>query len=347
MPWLIAGLVAAAVALFLLLNKNKVQKSRENKNSYSDESDSTNEAQAREQRLRRKAEDIKGILNCGDEQLARMLLSEAGCENRELMSAAKDDELIRKIAQDVDDGVIHVLSCASKANLQIDAINLKASNALEETPYPADVSEVDAMTSDDDIPRVLPEELAMDDDVFYANLQNDELNITRHYKEVQRKKLGYLLFDVSGSMREIMSNYGSRIQWAAGIALRLMMHAINGMADYILRFFGPEPYDMHIVRSPIEAKELASILLHMCDQNVGTNIQVALEQAVDDIKAQKTPDLEASDIVLISDGEDSKLDKDWLASTFIPNGDIRLHVIMIGLENSTLKAYATTYNVYS
>lgn len=300
--------------------------------------------QQAEAERRQEEQAIRDIL-CGEDQEVAQLLTElAGVRSGNPRSMAKDDEVIRQIARRVNPDTRKVLSFASRTSLQLERIDLQARNELKPAAYPADTFTIDPMLSDDQLGEILPEQLAMPDDVFYAQLGDDGLHIVQYHEEVRKLKRVYMLVDVSGSMDQSVKG-GTRIQLAAGVAMKLMLRAQAGEAEYLLRYFGTKAYELKRVMTPAEASQMVAELVRLSDWGEGTNIQGALTTAVEDIRASRG-EVETSDVLLITDGE-SPLDEAWLRETF--GSTIRLHVAMVGHDNTLLSnpEITTSYERYS
>ncbi len=351
-----AAAMAAATALWLLFRGHRNNRfsgkrsfGRGSANPYSesweDEDDWYRERLRQEaaERAARESQAVREMLQNGDEPVANLLMELAGLQPGHPRLAAKDDETIRRIAQSVNADTRKVLSFASKSNAQLDKIDLNTRTELQRSPHPADTFEVERMQSDDQLGSVMPEELAMPDDVFFPQFGEDGLHVVQHYEQVEKVRRMYLLIDISGSMNEpISKTEATRIQWAAGVALKLMLKAQAGEAEFLLRYFDNDVYSLRRVTSANEATAMVNELVRLRDAHGGTNIQSALKAAVKDMASSKS-DFDTSDLLLITDGE-SELSKSWLRKTF--GSDIRLHVAMIGQHNPVLEKVSTSYQVY-
>jgi uncharacterized protein with von Willebrand factor type A (vWA) domain len=368
-PFLIGGAVAALVAagylLWRWLKKRRNGASGQggagsgsgnggvsDDDAYNDQLErewAAREAAAREAERKRRAAAQKAEivqLLTGDPELAKLLMEQAGLGDMTPRFAAEDDEAIRKIADRVDPRMRGVLSAANRSTTQMDDIQLKSTTERDAVSYPADQYDIERMTSDAQLADVLPEQLAGDDDLFYASFADGDLSVTQHYEDRTLARRIYILFDASGSMGERMRDGMTRTQWAAGVALRLMLRAVNGQAEYLLRYFTDKLQPVKRVFTPADAQKMATELLRVTDMGGGTDIDHALKRAVKDARSSDNADVETSDILLVTDGQ-SELDEAWLEATFYPGSDVRLHVASIGQENPLLKAVATTYEVYS
>ena len=364
LPWLVGGLVLAGGAALAawLLRRRKSRNSGDDYGGSSSGSSSGGEssrlsdeeirkraeqaareaARRREQKLQRADDAVREILK-GDEDIAKLAMELAGEHDGTPRQALQDDAMIRRIAQSLSGDMRNILSFANRTHVQLDTIDLNKSRDVEQRSYPADKFEIERMDGSSEFSDILPEELAGEDDIFYAQLRDESFNVIRHYEEVEKLKRLYALVDVSGSMRESMSG-GTRIQWAAGVMLRLLMRAKAGEAELLMRLFGNSAHELHTVTTPEEASRLIDTLVRLRDWDESTNIQQALQTAVSDIDAAES-EIDTSDILLISDGE-SHLDIEWLKRTF--GTDKRLHVSMIGKENPILadKSIVASYQVY-
>lgn len=331
LPWVLGGLIVAGAALaaWLFFRRRKrdqaLQRAWEHQQSQRwMEQMAADHAVAQEKTQSDNHAQVRELLEGDDSDLAQLMLDLAGISQGSPREVAQDDEMIRQISQSLSHEQINVLSFASRTNDQFDTIDLTVRTELEPSAYPADRYELEPMRDLSQIADVVPDQLAYDDALFYAFVGDENFTVVQHYREVPQKKLMYILLDVSGSMNGDMRGGGTRIQWAAGVALRLMMRAQAGEAEFLIRFFGNAPYELHVIRTPQQAREFAQKLVRLRDYNEGTDINLALRTAVDDVQ---TADTTTSDILLITDGE-ANVDEAWLRQTFGEN--LRLHVAMIG-----------------
>lgn len=305
------------------------------------EAQAAREKQRQEHELRERAPLIKEILQ-GDPEVGALMIQMASAGPTSPQAAARDDDVIRRIAQVVTLPELTILRHAARPNAQLDAIELKRTSTIEAVPYPTDDSRIEPMISDSELGMVVSDEMAADDAVFYGLLSEGTLNVTRHYEQTKRVRRVYLLIDISPSMREYLNDGTHRIQWAAGVALKLMLRAASGEAEYMIRFFDGNVSELYMVETPEQAEEMRKLLLRLQANGDSTDIGRALGAAMRDI-AGLDSDADTSDVLLISDGE-STIDEDWLRQTF--GRDTRLHLALIGLENPLLEEVATSSEIY-
>ncbi|MCE4624436.1 MAG: VWA domain-containing protein [Desulfurococcales archaeon] len=186
-----------------------------------------------------------------------------------------------------------------------------------------------------DIERLHISQLALPEEVFYAQLANSRMLL--YHKELSAEEGPlYVLLDKSGSMS------GEKINWARAVALALLIKARSAGRDYYVRFFDSIVYELKTVTRRVRPRDLMELIKYLATVKAtgGTNITNAIAKAVEDIESG--PSRGPSDIVLITDGEDK-------LSTYILRGllqsprDIRLHTVMIKGDNPTLMNVSDTY----
>lgn len=287
---------------------------------------------------------VKNIIESGDTELIDLLNEGAGNGPRVTKETLSDPDTVRRIARLVKPQTLRVLGVASQSEVQFDQIELELTEDRELVAHPADETELERLQTDD-FTTVISEELGMEDDMFFALMADDELHAYTNYEIVRDKRRIYILVDLSGSVAQHMSDGTTRVQKEAGISLRLLNRAKEGRAEYIVRYFGDTPYEVYKVTNEFEAELMARQLLQLTDKGSGTDIMAALEQAYLDVTTGEDEDVHTSDILLITDGE-SALNATRLEKMFGEDSKIRLHVALIGLENPTLRQFATSYKVY-
>lgn len=288
--------------------------------------------------------DAASVLESGDEQLTR-LLSEAYGKALPSQGGDPNPDLVREIARTVQPHFLRVLSAASQTQRQFEDLELTAKKEREVVPYVADEINLTRLGPEHDFSQIMPEDLAMGDDVFFANFVQGDLSVIENVELTKETPSLYVLIDLSGSTDYEKSNGATRVQWEAGVTLKLMLRALAGQAKFSVRFFGDTPYELVKVESEAQAQQMIDMLLRLNHRNSGTDIMAALEQAVKDIGEQDNTDVEYSDILLVSDGE-SPLDEYRLEQLFNPDSKLRLHVALIGVANPILERFATSYQVY-
>lgn len=305
------------------------------------------EREAAERRKQAALEErVRSILTSDEPMLGQRLVRQAGLDEDNLRLLAADPEVVREIVRKLGEEPITILSVA--ADLTHADFDIEFTEGNERLPalYPTgDVSPA-PLTDLGQLGNILPQDRLTDPTSFFVKLVTGEMRVLQPYETQKRRRIMYLLRDVSPSMDEGMADATARHQWARGVMVGLLTQAVRGEAVYLFRNFASKAHKLGRVSTPDEAEALIDELLVKPGQGSGTDIQAALKAAVADIKKEAGSDSSLSDILLISDGESQRpLDPKWLKATF--GEDIRLHVAMIGLESPLLKEVATTYRVYS
>ena len=138
----------------------------------------------------------------------------------------------------------------------------------------------------------------------------------------------------------------TRHNWSRGITISLLLKAMRGEANYMMRGFDGHSYPMDTVDNADTAREMISKLLRTEAAGSGTNIWGALSQAVSDVRAIKDKG-QVADILLISDGQSNQgktFGTEDLKALF--GEDIRLHVLAIGIKAPVLKSVASSYREF-
>ena len=201
---------------------------------------------------------------------------------------------------------------------------------LESVELPDNEMSVKQMERHQEILKILPAQWAYPDDIFNEKLLKKELQVRDYQSRRLKKQALYILVDVSGSME------GGCDAYAAGTALSLVRQAVEEKSVYFLRFFDMSPKELITVTTKEEAGKLADILLNCPFSGGGTNINRALQKAVEDITTY--PDkFEKMEIMLITDGEDHvTMSKKDLK-------DVKLHSVVLTNDNPPLKKLSDTY----
>jgi hypothetical protein len=281
----------------------------------------------------------KQILESGDKDVINLMLNQAGLGQETLKDRSHEADLVRKIAERLDNVDLAVLSTAANQNdIEID---LKESSERIPVDYPTSDMEPTAMTDLDQLREAGYEDIVGDS--FFEDAALGDLQVMQSYETVVTQKLLYILMDVSGSMQEQMRSGKPRHIWSRAIGVSLMLDALRGNAKYFLRFFDGRPLDLIQVTTPEESKRATSIILNTGLTMGGTDIPRALAQAANDIN-NNAGDIAKSEVLLITDGEDDKMTASDLRRLLGAN--IRLHVLIIGSRSPVLKEVATTYKEY-
>jgi uncharacterized protein with von Willebrand factor type A (vWA) domain len=145
----------------------------------------------------------------------------------------------------------------------------------------------------------------------------------------------YVLLDKSGSMD------GNKILWAKATALALFIRSRLERRAFYMRFFDSEPYESIAVRPNAKPSQVVKFLeyIAMVRNGGGTDISKALLTACNDM--MKLGFKEASDVILITDGED-RIAKN-LVKKALQHAKARLLSVMILGDNEDLKTVSDEY----
>lgn len=278
----------------------------------------------------------------GDPLLAELLCAMAGTAHDPLRDTSADRERVLEIARRVNEPMLQVLAIAATQSA-LD-LALEQPPRQEEVAYPTRYIEPVRMRELEQLSNVIPEQLMLDDDAFYARLVQQDLIVLQPYERWTEQKTLEILCDVSGSMNQVMAHGMPRHNWSRGIAVSLLLKALRGGATYLVRPFDGEPHNALRASSPEEVAATIKIILDSGASGGGTNIRAALRQAINDVRTAESLTLGA-DVLLLTDGEDHSVDDVQNVQAELGT-DIRLHVASIGTTSPALQAVATTYNVF-
>ena len=186
-----------------------------------------------------------------------------------------------------------------------------------------------------DVERLHPTQLALPDEVFYTLYAESKLLLYKRVFNLQEGPI-YVLLDKSGSMA------GSKIDWARAVAIALFQAALRENRPFYVRFFDAVPHSLMSTGRRARPRDVVRLLEYLgtVKASGGTDITRAIAVAVDDIGGREGG-MGDVDIVLITDGED-RLSISVLNSIIFRN-KVRIHTIMIGGDNPSLKAISTSY----
>ncbi len=186
-----------------------------------------------------------------------------------------------------------------------------------------------------DIERIHPSQLALPDDVFYAEFANSRLLLFEKTLPAERGPI-YVLLDKSGSM------IGEKINWARAVAVALLQKAAKERRAFYARFFDSIVYPLLEVRRATKPREFLKALSYLARVKAGggTRITTAIYTAAEDIRARNLPD-KVSDIVLITDGED-RINVDTVERVK-RRASARLHTVMVMGDNHYLRKVSDHY----
>jgi len=162
-----------------------------------------------------------------------------------------------------------------------------ATNKIE-TAEPAADLEPTNITSLSELTKIFPQQFALPDDLFYYKAATKQLQKTQWFEYQKQPKKYIMLLDVSGSMDEC-----EKYIYATASAIALIKNAQkSGVNKAIIVPFDSDVHE-HIEG---DAEQCIQKLMDLPFSGGGTNIDRALEYA---------DSLNASEIILITDGEDS------------------------------------------
>ncbi|MEM0026472.1 MAG: VWA domain-containing protein [Ignisphaera sp.] len=194
--------------------------------------------------------------------------------------------------------------------------------------------EIEGYSRGSDIERIVYTELAYPQIYFYTKIAEGDLLL---FEKVMYLTMGpiYVLLDKSGSMD------GNKILWAKATALALFMRSRLERRAFYIRFFDSEPYEIMSIKPNTKPSYVAKLLeyIAMIRNGGGTDISKALMTACNDIL--KSGAKEASDIILITDGED-RIAKSLVKKALI-HAKARLISVMIMGDNEDLREISDNY----
>jgi hypothetical protein len=189
-----------------------------------------------------------------------------------------------------------------------------------------------------DLKRVLPRELAMDDDIFYIHMLKKTLLVQRFTESTAEKfkpisttkdpsgrqanrfdQKFYLLLDRSKSMDFKMRSFFSKC-----LVSEFLRRKLASNAKIFYRAFDSTTSELVKLEKKEDFPQLIEQVLLTTTGGTSTNLQQAVFRAVEDIRYDK--DLLSSEILVVTDGI-SKIDKYDMKNKL---GDIKLHVLKIG-----------------
>lgn len=206
--------------------------------------------------------------------------------------------------------------------------------------FPDNGLDISRITQIRDLPKVLPTQLALDDDTFWKKLANKELLKKRYMQRQEKRQILYILLDRSGSMGDysLEVNKGgysytlTKLEVCKAITIAIMKKMIAGEDYFYFRWFEDSPHNLKKVCNKEDAAKFVREIMFQHSTG-GTDIMLALQTAANDInvaKANPTGDkIDQSDIVLISDGY-SNIDVE--KGSRMLNG-IDLHSIIVAAKN--------------
>lgn len=307
----------------------------QNGNGEQEEQHSKNNLPIDMDKAREEMKKINKIVGSGlfeDKDLQEIAaMTGAGNDVKDINISDINQKLIDKLSNSISNQNLAIFKIARHKEL-LDVY--KAGTELSKSEFPDNEMSINKMQHADEFFRVLPEQLAQDDDIFFMKLAKNELMVREYQIKKQKKQALYLLIDVSGSMA------GARSVYASATALSLVRQAIKNEAIYFLRFFDEQPSQLERVATKEDATKIGKMLLQQPFSGGGTNFNNAIGTAIKDIKkdAEKFDKVE---IMLITDGDCS------INITKSDLGKIKLHSTIIDGYNEDLKKLSETYTSLS
>lgn len=232
-------------------------------------------------------------------------------------------------------------------------IDLRSKIELSNVSYPTNIMEPAMLLSLDQIGRLLPHGLMLEDDLFFHQLHSGSLQTLQAYESRKKQKLLYVLLDTSPSMYIDQLGDQSRASWAREVVTKLLHRVIEDEARCYLRPFWLEVSTLVRATTPVEARALiALIAAGKIDRGIGTNIGHALRAAIRDIRATEE-ELSGADIVLITDADELQTGCPPVSFEEAKDiekqmkGDTHLHIIFIGGLSEPLRSIATSHVLIS
>lgn len=225
--------------------------------------------------------------------------------------------------------------------------------SFEEVSYPADEIDIRPIANMTEFNNIIPNEKMMPMDLQLMRAAAGESMVQVHmeripmtelvkepvYKEI--KQAVYLLLDVSPS---VFPGHGYGGDWMPpywrGISLSLLRKARQEDAVFIMRTFAEKVGHKRLANSNETEQDVADFIKSL-DCRAGTNITNALNRAIRDFEEDKE-EYDEIDIMIITDGQDRSLNPVKMRKALM-DANIRLHAILLGVENQRLKKCATIY----
>jgi len=187
-----------------------------------------------------------------------------------------------------------------------------------------------------DIERVHYSQLALPEDLFFANYSNGKLLLYEKVLEATKGPI-YVLLDKSGSM------IGAKIDWARAVAVALFKKAVDEGRRFYVRFFDSVAYPPLGLKPNAKTRDIVKLLGHLARVKAGggTDIENAVRAASDDIRRSPRGEERISDIILITDGED-RINVESVRRV-LEEVDARLHSVVIHGHNPHLQRISFRY----
>jgi hypothetical protein len=171
------------------------------------------------------------------------------------------------------------------------------------------------------------------------HVKMEDIHKPKYREELQ---VLYPLLDLSGSMHSQENPWRPPV-WM-GIVFRLLDKAMRHEVPFYMRGFGSEVSPLTKLNSTRDALHWRQARLREGFPDMGgTNTTKALVAVLNDFKKVE---YDKGDVILVSDGEDEGLSWQDLRYMF-DQANIKIHVIMLGQNNASLRKLAHSYQVVS
>ncbi len=170
------------------------------------------------------------------------------------------------------------------------------------------------MTNYNQVPKVLPVQLAQDDDLFYLRYAKKDLQIMENVHRKDKTQILHILVDGSGSMGYGWGNQQGGDEMAScivasSIAISFLRSTIDNGDKFLMRFFDGSPKSLIRVDNKEDARKAIQKVVHESYSGGGTSISSAVAKAIQDIIDFRKGygddyDFGKAEILLISDGCD-------------------------------------------
>ncbi len=247
-----------------------------------------------------------------------------------------DPETIKEIADRLSDRTLHILDVVSKKPI-LD-IDLESKTRLQETNAGGVYQQPRNIRDLSEVPKMRPVEWAMPDSLRRYRMLTGQSKRLQRYEIVQDKKKFIVLEDASGSMIQYNLHGLPRFYWSRGTIANLARQAVAGNTEFVYHQFHDIVLPGVSVKTKEEATEFLEWAISISPTTGGTNIYNAIKEGVKNAKGD-----ELLEILLITDGEDESINDTSKVKRLLNKGNIRLHVIVIGGDNNSLKKVATSY----
>lgn len=204
-------------------------------------------------------------------------------------------------------------------------IRVSKKGKFNEVHYPDNGLDVNRIEKIRDITKLLPAQLALDDDVFLKKLVSKELLKKKYLQRQEKRQVLYMLVDSSGSMSSNVTPNLTNIDVCKAVAIALMKKMIDNEDMFFFRWFTDRVDELHTITTKKEALAFLPKLVYGRGADGGTRIQNAISVAVNDINKKIGKKIDEADILLVSDGEDT-VD---IPETNKMLGKIDMHTVLI------------------